>query len=368
MKKKIFFLINSLEMGGAERVLSEITPELSKKYDITIYTLKESKSFYNLDVKTISLTKARTNLAMLISIPIVIKRFKKIIRENQPHRVLSFLELSNFVNILCHDKAIISFRTSFHFFKGIKGSIYKYYIKKLYPKSELIIVNSQENKEDITRKIPVNPKKVIVIYNPINIQKIKELKKEKTTKSFDTFITQKKIIITVGRLMPEKHQDRIIDAFKVVLKKDPSYALIILGDGPLKKKIEKEIVDTNMTQSIKIISGENNVFKYLNHAKYFVYASEAEGFPNVLLEAMAINIPIITTDFKTGARELIDPALSFDKKIKYPYYGPNGAIISLEEFEEKFLNVLGNEKLRQKRIGLSRFEKNSVLKDWSKIL
>ncbi len=364
-KKTIFFIINSMEGGGAERVLSNILPSLSKKYTVYLLLLKDSR-FYNIpkNIHIISFSKIKNNFLMILLFPFYIWKLKKLIKKYQPYKTISFLEIANFVNILSHKKAIISFRITLSFFENtLFGKLYLVIIKKLYPKAKFIIVNSEENKFDLAKRLNIPLNKITTIYNPIDLKQIENLKNKSPKLPF-TRKDKQKIFITIGRLDKQKNISTLIKTFKNL---SPENILLIIGGGPERLNLANLIKQYNLTEQIFLLGRQKNVYSYLNMADYFIFASQVEGFPNVLIEAMACNLPIITTDFKTGAREIIDPKLNFNQKINYPYFGPNGVLLSLSKFNKDFQKINFNN-LQQKQIGIEKFELRKISQDWKKVI
>ena len=362
-KKVIFFLINSLESGGAERVLSNILPKLTQKYNIYLILLK-NKIFYNVpsNIKVIPLTNVQNNILLPFLLPFYIFKLKKLIKQYQPAKVISFLEIANFVNIFSQQKAIVSFRTSLEFFQGsLIKIVYRFLINKLYPRAKLIIVNSRENKIDLLRRLKLRPTQITTIYNPVQIKTTPEPVTVKLPFQRQKF---KKIFISVGRLDKQKNFSTLIQAFKIM---PTQYALLIIGDGAEKERLQRLIRELNLSERTFLLGRQKNVFAYLNLADYFIFSSRAEGFPNVLIEAMACRLPIITSDFRTGAREIIDPRLDFEQKISYPYYGSNGVLLSLANFKNGLAKVDLN-KVKQEQQGLEKFQLTKIIKQWEKII
>lgn len=352
--------------GGAERVVSNILPSLSKEYNIYLILLRKG-IFYKLpkNIKIITLVKINYNSFMIFFPIIYIWKLKKLIKQYQPDKIVSFLEIANFINILINKDALVSFRTSLYFFDklGFAGKIYKTFVKFFYPRAKLIITNSKENETDLISQINVIPTKIKTIYNPINTKKINLLKNEKIKLPFQREKKQK-IFVTVGRLDALKNISTIIKSFKDLSTKN---ILLIIGDGSEKINLQNLIKKYNLDKQIFLLGKQKNVYKYLGIANYFIFASKAEGFPNVLVEAMTCRLPIITSDFKTGAREIIDPKLDFKKKIKYPYYGPNGVLLNLNTFSDDFKKI-NLKRLKQKQVGKENFIIDNIIKKWDDLL
>lgn len=376
MKKKkdvVFFLINSLEMGGAERVISELEPFLSKRYDFRILTLRESEKASSIKVgqKPKALLRTHSDVAMLLLWPLAVLRLKSIIRKENPLRVVSFLELSNFANLAAHRKgeAIISFRTSFSFFHGIKGAVYKLLIRLFYRRAKLIVFNSSENKVLTLRKFGLRKAKGSVARNPFNVSRIRSLAAKPLSASEKKMLAGKKVFLSMGRLNNEKNWDSLIKAFRHAVARDKRNVLVILGQG-IQMDALKDLADhEGLKDNVFLLGRKDNVYPYLRRADYFIFNSPAEGFPNALIEAAACGLPIITNDFRTGARELIDPRLDFGKRIRYPRFGPNGVLLSSRNYASDLKMALEKTNfIKQGKYGLEHFEIKKVVSRWIDII
>lgn len=102
---------------------------------------------------------------------------------------------------------------------------------------------------------------------------------------------------SAGRLSPEKNHSRLISAFAIVHAENPNTRLVIAGEGPLRSQLEDEIVNLGLTESVKLVGHTKNPYKLMNFADVFVLSSDYEGQPMVLLEALVLGIPVITTSF-----------------------------------------------------------------------
>ena len=146
--KKIVFLINSLESGGAERVVSNLLNNLVDKNDCYLILIHDYK-FYNIDsrVKIITLNESKelSGITKLLRLPILAYKLSKIIKKYEFDRIVSFLTRSNYINVLSNifikHKTIINERAmpSLQYQYGLNGKINRFLIKTLYPKSDLCL-------------------------------------------------------------------------------------------------------------------------------------------------------------------------------------------------------------------------------------
>ena len=169
----------------------------------------------------------------------------------------------------------------------IKKQIIKNLIKIYYRKADLVIGNSKELSKDLSKFIK---KKVYTIYNPCFFK-------------FKKNYNNKLKIINVGRLVDQKDQITILKAYSIC-KFKKNIELIIYGNGEQYKKLNNYIVNHGLINA-RIIKNEYNHDKIYQEASLFISSSKYEGFPNVLVEAASYRIPIVSSNFKSGAKEIL---------------------------------------------------------------
>jgi len=208
----------------------------------------------------------------------------------------------NYINILAKlmgmkSKVIISegAMPSLQYKNGLQGYTNRFLIKSLYKKSDLVIANSKGNARDLINNF--NIKKVNIVYNLCDIENILEQSKEKIEVTYNGFI-----FVTVGRLDSGKNHKLIIEAMQ-----DTDAQLYIIGDGELKNNLKSTIENLGLQDKVFLLGRQKNPYKYLIKADCFVFASNHEGFPNVLIEALVCELPVISTDCQSGPRELLAP-------------------------------------------------------------
>ena len=117
---------------------------------------------------------------------------------------------------------------------------------------------------------------------------------------------ERKTIISMGQLKNRKRFDILISAFANVVKIHPDWQLKIIGEGNLLSTLTQQVKDLNLSNHVEFMGYQLNPFPYLKAANMFVLASEKEGFANVILEALALSLPVISTDCLTGPRDILN--------------------------------------------------------------
>jgi len=138
-----------------------------------------------------------------------------------------------------------------------------------------------------------------VIYNPLNDQDIHSLANDGSADVSGDYI------IHIGRFNRQKRHDRLLKAFAKVRA---DVRLVLLGEGRLEKAIRAQIAELGLGERVLLPGFRPNPYPLLRHAKALVLSSDFEGLPTVILEALSLGTPVVTTDCPSGIREILDPA------------------------------------------------------------
>ncbi len=319
--RKILFVISYLDCGGAERALASITTHLPKEYEIDILLngRRPVEFPYRGNLLYLDIDEEPKMASLLFHLKILYRRWKKLYKlkkSNEYMACISFLDSANIANILTGNKnckTIISVRNSLK-----EQSIlpqYKYVViplvRMFYQRADKVTAVSQGIYTELIDDFRLKKNKVIVIENGYDLEQLKKAKGESFSQDETDFVKGKRVIATVGRLIPQKGQWHLIRAFSEVIKKVPDAVLMLIGSGELEDDLKKLAADNRLGLAghIMFTGYSDNPHKYVAKADVFVMPSLYEGFPNALAEAVCLGIPCIATDFKTGAREILAPDL-----------------------------------------------------------
>jgi N-acetylgalactosamine-N,N'-diacetylbacillosaminyl-diphospho-undecaprenol 4-alpha-N-acetylgalactosaminyltransferase len=353
---KILFLINEFEKGGAERVVSHLLhhlPEKSPQLIPTLFILDKSEFAYPIPENLIIYTGSKFHASYVLKflkLPFIALRLKNIIKNDKINVVVSYLNRANYTNILAtcygsNHRCIISERNTSSLTYGSKritDIINRLLIRYLYPLSHSIIAVSKGVKKDLKEQFKIPESKISVIYNPYDINTIRQKSREELQHKW-LEKSQYKTIITVGRLEKQKNHTLLIQAFKKVNEFLPETRLVILGEGQDRDKLAKLIRNLGIDSIVEMTGLQKNPFAFLSRADLFVLSSDFEGFPNVLVEAMICGCPVISTNCRSGPGEIITN-------------GVNGILVpvgNINELSNAIITILRNAQLTME------FKKNS---------
>lgn len=352
--KRAFFII-SLKAGGAEKVVSTLLNEFAREnFDIELICL-EKNLFYTIDKKVnisflSDFTGGESGLKKLLYMPYLAWKLKKYVQKNNISIIQSHLYRANYINILSkllgskHHVQIVNAGTASKYKQeGILGKINLFLIKTLYPKANLLVFKSQGMQEDMKQFIDITAIKHMVINNPYNIELIEKMSMEKV--SDITFEKDTIYLINIARFETFKRQDHIIYAVKKLSKKY-RIKLLLIGDGVKKQEMIDLSKNLGCESSIHFLGRVSNPYKYLAKSDIFVLSSDdGEGFPNVLVEAMICKTPVISSDCKSGPREILAPGTDIyyqlQNEIEMAQFGilfPKGNTEKLVDAIEKLIN------------------------------
>lgn len=342
-------------------------------------------AYETFDIPVYLVSKKTVNASKLFKLLVT---FKALFVFNRGDVVLSFMTKANFINILSKwispHKVIISERT---YSKRAYGeTLIGKGIRWLYPHADKIVANSKAIRNSLIIDYGIAPEKIMTIYNGINLEKFITNSESMVLSKEEKIIFLKPVIISIGRLDKYKNIDSLIRAFSKIRQGNH---LVILGDGEERKALINLTHSLNLEQVVFFLGKKDNPECFLKHASLFVLSSCVEGFPNVVLEAMACGLPVISTDCLSGPRELLAPNTNFQietSQIEYAEYGvlvpshdaPRGAHILEMSSQEREMGLaiqylLDHPEISKKYIqkSLERaqdFDIKKIAKEWKSVI
>ena len=190
-----------------------------------------------------------------------------------------------------YDVKSLFFLRDGYFLKSVKNSLFTFHITKLFLKLPSIIGAQGNNWVDIFKSLDVPEEKIVTVRNWLSLDFPVSTKVKSASK------LNRLRFVFVGWLVTDKGVTELLQAANQLLN-DYDFELIFVGDGTLKNEIEKDIKDNSNESNIFITGWQSHqdVLKYLSTSHVFILPSKAEGFPNALLEALALGLPAICTN------------------------------------------------------------------------
>lgn len=299
--KRILFLINIISGGGAERVVSVWASQLVKRgFDVSILVNTRSSEEYHVHnkVKIYSLANNEREFFGLGKVERIMA-MRKCIKNIAPDIVIPFLERTQiwtmFVTIGMRLYRVETVRNSP--WRTEIGKILKIFWKKCFKRANKVILQTPEQGEYFSKKVQ---KKCVVIPNPLAEQYLGKINRD-----YSNRITK---FIAAGRLDSQKNYPLMINSFAEVAKENKEITLDIFGAGE-KGYIEnlQALIDSlEMTDRIVLRGRTPNLIDEYKNAHAYLMTSDFEGMPNALAEAMATKLVCISSNCKTGPKDLID--------------------------------------------------------------
>ncbi|MTI80518.1 MAG: glycosyltransferase [Firmicutes bacterium] len=308
---KITFFLPALDGGGAERATVNLIREfinrglnvdliLSRAEGVYLKEIPNKCSIINLSSKRVS-----TSLPALT----------RYLQQERPNVMISGLNHANIIAVLAKQLAgvnteiiVVEHGIYYKYFEDIKSFkriILTYLTRRTYSKANKIIAVSKGVANGIKNILSQNQmKNVSVIYNPI----VDKSLLSKAKQGIDEHWLQEpgfSYIVSVGRLTKAKDYGTLLKAFSIVRSK-MKCRLLILGEGEERNDLVNLASELGIKSDLLMPGFVENPYKYISIADVFVMSSRWEGFGNVIVEAMACGVPVISTDCPYGPAEIID--------------------------------------------------------------
>lgn len=302
---KILFLVSSLNTGGAERVATTLASAWVERGDqVTLVSTypKHGVCFYALHpgvelVWMADLLGSARNPFTITAAKLRVLR--RLMRDQQPDVVVSFLTNVNVMALLAHRglkvPIIVCERTNPAAATN-SGAVLKALRRASYPWADMVTVQADASVEAFRRMVP-GIRQLQVVPNPLPPALLEHSASRGRA-------GERRRLVAMGRLVPAKQFDLLIGSFAGMADEHPDWDLTIWGDGPLRDALLAQVERVGLQSRITLPGRTDAPWDELSKADAFALSSAVEGFPNALLEAMALGLPCIAFDCPSGPAEI----------------------------------------------------------------
>ena len=316
---KVMFVVERMEVGGAQRQIAYMANHLSRRnIEVSLLVVKKKGEMIDKIVPEVEIVSC-FRLASRMPFLGVIFQVLAIIRAARSKRPnVIYCRLMEFPGAVAGKILGIptvvaeinnprkSLETKYKFLQLKK--FYRMYAGEIARKlAVLVVANSSRLARESKRFFKLNSKPFF-IYNGIDIEQIE---KESCETLNHKWILNKEtpLIVSVGRLVPSKDFFSLLEAI-AILNQTTKARLLIVGGGKLKKQLQKKIGSLNLGEIVSLVGNKANPYPFMKEADVYVSSSIYEGFSNSLIEALALGLPIVSTDHDFGADEMIEDGVS----------------------------------------------------------
>ena len=307
---KLLILIHSLSFGGAERVAANLANYWAEKgWSVVIVTVAGlDQDFYELHpaIRRIALGLDADSPNVFIAVKNNLKRLaalRAVLNREQPDIALSMMSTANCLLAIAALGTMIPSIGAERIYppKLPIGRLWSWVRKKTYHLLVSVTALTWESARWLQRY--TTAQKVLVIPNSVTYPLVKGNPIVNPNRFLT--LTNNKLLLSVGRLEPQKGFDRLLDVFAELSLCFSDWYLVILGEGECREELEKKTIELGLVGRVFWLGVVGNVGDWYETADIYVMISRFEGFPNTLLEAMAYGLPVVSVDCETGPRDII---------------------------------------------------------------
>lgn len=302
--------LRTLIGGGAERAMVNLANNLTAEYNLRVdMVLAQAGGTYLSQVSP----KVRILDLQAPKLPSSLPKLISYLQHHRPNNLLSalhypceialwakyFSRVNTRVIVTEHNTLSLEAK----YLPQLTARLTPWAAKLFYPWANEIVAVSQGVAKDLTQLTKLPSERIHIIYNPIITPEIIEQAKEPVEHPWFNQ-TEIPVILGIGRLMAQKDFPTLIRAFERIRQVQPAL-LVILGSGRERSNLDALVHELNLENYVAILNFQKNPYAYMARASVFALSSAWEGFGNVLVEAMAVGTPVVSTDCPSGPTEIL---------------------------------------------------------------
>ena len=311
-RRRVLFLIPTLNGGGAQRVIVTLLQHLDRsRFRMTIAAMTTVGAVFHdelpPDVELIDLDCARVRHSLVKLVRLIWRLKPDVVFSTLGHLNLALAALRPLLPGKTRYIARETIVVSEHLKDIGQSGGWPWAYRRLYPRFDTVVCQSMDMRNDLVEEFGFPAAKAVVIHNPVDLERIRALCSQPLTVPlrYEVAACGHGLVhfVAAGRLVAQKGFDLLIEALAHCA--DPRMRVTILGEGPLQQSLERLATDRGVAQQIRFVGFQRNPYAFFARADAFVLSSRFEGFPNVVLEALACGTPVIATPAPGGVAEII---------------------------------------------------------------
>jgi glycosyltransferase involved in cell wall biosynthesis len=307
----VLFLLPSLAAGGAERVMLTLLRHFDRSkftVELAVLTARGAQMIDDLPSGVVvhDLHCSRVRVALAPIARLIWRRRPAVVFSTLGHLNLALAIIRAFLpastRLIARETVVIS--------ENLEATgrpwLWRFLYRAFYPRFDAVVCQSEDMRSDLVDRYRLPATRATVIHNPVDAERVRALAAGgEAAASHWPALTGGPRLLAAGRLVRQKGFDLLIEA--LADERHAKATLVVLGDGPLRAELERRAASNGVSDRLVFVGHQRNPFPFFAAADAFVLSSRFEGFPNVVLEALACATPVIATPAPGGVREILDP-------------------------------------------------------------
>lgn len=336
-KENIGIFVRTLKNGGAERAAANLSKDLSDNYNVYLILFDSSDIAYPYEgtILDLKFEIGRNVFQKALNFIRMCSRLRKVKRQFSLKATISFMEKPNLYNVLTSGrrcgKTIVSVRNRMS--SQATSALSRFLLSYCAKKADATVALSEGVREDLIENFGYQPEKTVTIYNSCDSSWFLR-DSAQVDRLMENFDFSRPVIATAGRSTYQKGQWHLLRAFSIVRQKIPECRLVVFGEGELADKLKAYAKALRLEENVLFMGFVKNHHKFLQQCDAFVFSSVYEGLGNVLLEALACGLPVVSVDCPFGPHEILNGDCGApEKTVFHARYGILTPPVSEKEFD-----------------------------------
>ncbi len=305
MKRRVLFVIPSLRLGGAERVVTLLAKHLPReRFELHVALVEAVGEFLAelpADVHVHDLAAGRVRRAVRPLVALIRRIRPDVVVPNLGYLNLALLAarvaLPPSARVMPIEHTTLSGEVAAQSHPALWRLAYRW----LYPRADRIVACSHAIADDLVSTFGIPPSRLRMLRNPIDEARIEAA----LAGGASPFHGEGPHVLAAGRLAHVKGYDRLVDAFALVVSLVPTAELWLLGDGPERERLERSVLEHGLEERVHFAGYQADPYRWMRFSDVFVQSSRREGLPVAVLEAAACGARLVAFDSPGGTREIL---------------------------------------------------------------